>query len=89
MRTGTRSPGLRAASTVCRAVTEGVGRPAALTMMSPVWMPALAAAPPGATLATPTPVGCPLASATVSAVMPSDARVTALAGAEERDAPRD
>jgi diacylglycerol O-acyltransferase / wax synthase len=43
-------------------------------MMSPGWMPALAAAPPGVTLTTPTPAGCPLASATVWAAMPSDAR---------------
>ena len=38
--------------------------PATATMMSPARMPALAAAPPGVTLTTPTPAGWPLASIT-------------------------
>jgi peptidoglycan/xylan/chitin deacetylase (PgdA/CDA1 family) len=42
--------------------------------MSPGWIPALAATPPGATETMPTPAGWPAASATVCAVMPSEAR---------------
>ena len=78
MRTGTRSPGFCVARTDCSAVIDPVGWPATLTMMSPAWMPALAAAPPGVTAATPAPAGCPLASATVCPLIPSEARPESL-----------
>lgn len=75
---GIRSPGLWTARTVCSAATEGTGWSARAVMMSPGWIPASAAGPPGVTLITPIPVGWPLVSATVCAVMPRDGRQTAL-----------
>ncbi|MCW2720582.1 MAG: hypothetical protein JWR81_4404 [Pseudonocardia sp.] len=69
--TGTACPGFRLARTWDRSAVLWTGVPLTAVITDPVAIPALAASPPGTTLPTPTPAGCPSAPTTVPTPTPS------------------